>query len=394
MSGDVEESDRTLTTQSPSTVENPDPPPSPSLQENPAEINPDDVGTQSGPLCHTRHLAGSGAQIAMEQNELFLEYFHCTIISDDLSTIRDPKRANMKMAKVIRELIKNKKYKSSEDGKNYKLKWDNSSTFYLLKYCYEIGPFLGYESLKSKALGKIEQSSLMSLKWSCIWFNLLLSIEFENYVISTKGQLKSRFKYLLECAHPKIFTVTTGDERNPFAFTGDEKANNMLESLARLKNDAEAPRSEIQKLEVERQINKRNVGWAICNNSITNVVENLDASESESSLSVIDDVNRPNRRRIKRKRAPEPPWNLPLVNHIRNSPCETSLITDQLNLALTISITQSVEDMKRKDQELDIQQERLEMERQRQKMDLKCQEMGLRRQEMDLKLWEMKLDSC
>lgn len=146
MSGDAEERNRPLDNAIPCTAENLDIPPSPSPQENPAEINPDVLGAQSGSLRHTRHLAGTEPQIAMEQNELFLEYFHSTIITDEFSNIRDPKRANMKMAKAIRELIKNKKYKSLEDGKQYKFKWDNGSTFYLLKYCYEIGPFLGYES--------------------------------------------------------------------------------------------------------------------------------------------------------------------------------------------------------------------------------------------------------
>lgn len=162
--------------------------------------------------------------------------------------------------------------------------------------------------------------------------------------------------------------------------------DNMLESLARLKNDAETRRSEIQKLEVERQRNRKNIGQAVCNYSMPIVEENLDASESESSLSAIDDVNKPNRRTIKRKRVLEPPWNLPLLNHIRSSLPDTSLMADQLNLGLTNSIAQAAEDRKRKDRELDTQQERLELERQRQKMDMK-------RQEMDLKLQEMKLKS-
>ncbi|CAR23192.1 KLTH0E03366p [Lachancea thermotolerans CBS 6340] len=222
-----------------------------------------------------------------------------------------------------------------------------------------------------------------------------MSIEFENHVISTEGQLKSRFKYLLECAYLKFFKVTTGDERNPFAFTGDDKVDNMLESLARLKNDAETRRSEIQKLEVERQRNRKNIGQAVCDYSMPIVEENLDASESESSLSAIDDVNKPNRRTIKRKRVLEPPWNLPLLNHIRNSLPDTSLMADQLNLGLTNSIAQAAEDRKRKDRELDTQQERLELDTQQERLELELQrqKMDMKRQEVDLKLQEMKLKS-
>ncbi|CUS21535.1 LAQU0S03e04786g1_1 [Lachancea quebecensis] len=64
----------------------------------------------------------------MKQNELFLEYFPSTIITESLSAIRDATRTNIKLARAIRELVKNRKNNSLDDGKQYYFERDGNST--------------------------------------------------------------------------------------------------------------------------------------------------------------------------------------------------------------------------------------------------------------------------
>ncbi|SCU84558.1 LAMI_0C07954g1_1 [Lachancea mirantina] len=109
-------------------------------------------------------------------------------------------------------------------------------------------------------------------------------------IIPTEAQMKTRFKFLVDGAYAKTYAITTGDERNPFSVTGVDKIDGILGDLARLKNAADKQRAVTQKQEIERQRCKRNIGQTMSNNSLPQVVQNLDSSESKSS-SAIDDVS-------------------------------------------------------------------------------------------------------
>ncbi|SCU92461.1 LAMI_0E10550g1_1 [Lachancea mirantina] len=227
----------------------------------------------------------------MEQRQLFLNHFHAAIIREELSTIRNPKAACSKLTKTMRKLIQANNYKSIEDGKEYKYKWNSISTYYLLKNCYEIGPFLGFENLRNNSSPKLEQSSLMSLKWCCVLYNLLMSMPFEDKIIPTEAQLKTRFKYLLDGAHAKIYTSTTGDKKIPFSMTGVDKIDRILEDLTRLKNKADKQRILLQKQEIERQNRKNSIGRTISNDGPPRLAKKIDDSDFDGSLSRVHDAN-------------------------------------------------------------------------------------------------------
>ncbi|SCU95684.1 LAFA_0G01618g1_1 [Lachancea sp. 'fantastica'] len=261
------------------------------LQANPATTGAglDEYRTSAT----AEYVASSTNHAAMEQSELYLEYFHSSIIREDLATIKNPRLSLDKMANAIRELIRVKGYRSSDHGKEFKFRWTDNSTYYLVKYCNEIGPFYGFERLKSPRVEKLERSSFISLKWSCILYDLLLSLQFENNIIPTEGQIKQRCRYLTDMAHPKLFAVTTGDERNPFSITGVDKIDDVLEQLCRLKNDSELSKAEYHKRVTDQRHNKRSVGQMLCSNSIPSVIESLVPLDSDEQSS-IDDVNQPN----------------------------------------------------------------------------------------------------
>ena len=127
-----------------------------------------------------------------------------------------------------------------------------------------------------------------------------MKLHFENSIIPTESQIKSKCRYLLDNAHPKLFA---GDEQNRFSFTGVDKVDNILEMLTRLKNDAEQRKVEIQKLEADRQNNKRTLDQTLYSNSIPSERESLSNFDSEESPPIYG-INRRNSimRRNKRTR--------------------------------------------------------------------------------------------
>ncbi|SCU94572.1 LAFA_0F22628g1_1 [Lachancea sp. 'fantastica'] len=237
-----------------------------------------------------------------EQSQLYEQNYHSRIIPGELSSLRCPKSANSQIVKAMEEEIKRNHYKTSDDGKEFRFRWDNTSTYYLAKNCCEIGPFLGFENIKPEPSFKLETSSLISLKWSCVLYNLLMSIKFKGNIVPTELQLKTRVKYLVDSANNKIIAGTTGDEKNPCTITGDDKTDELIEDLAKLKNAADTRRTEIQKLDAQRQSYKRDIGKALCNNSLPQVMQDRQATDLERSFSATDDVNAPNMRTISKRR--------------------------------------------------------------------------------------------
>ncbi|CEP62245.1 uncharacterized protein LALA0_S05e01134g [Lachancea lanzarotensis] len=244
----------------------------------------------NGPLDTSETLCGSTSHICMEQNEFALGHFHTAIINEDLAGIKSLQLAQAKMAQTIQELIHKRCYKSSDDGYDHRFRWTDDATFYLLKFCYDIGPFYGFESLKTCSSKKLEQSNLISLKWTCIWYDILMTLKFEDGRVPTELQPKTKCRYLLANAIPKLSVVTTGDERIPFSFTGVNKVDNMLEELCRLKLDAEARKVEVQKLDADQRNNKRTASQMLCPKGIPSIVQNKTFAESEVQ-SGIDGVN-------------------------------------------------------------------------------------------------------
>ncbi|KAM3163043.1 hypothetical protein ACU8KH_03311 [Lachancea thermotolerans] len=334
-------------------------------QANSTEIDNHDMETGRDVSPSPRNLVGTKRHDEMRQEQLYLEYFHSAIITEELGLIKHLKRAHGKMIKAIQELIRVKGYRSADSGKEYRFKWTDNATYYLLKYCLEIGPFYGFEHLKRPSLTKLEQSSLISLKWSCVWYDLLMTLKFENSIIPTESQIKSKCRYLLDNAHPKLFAVTTGDERNPFSFTGVDKVDNILEMLTRLKNDAEQRKVEIQKLETDRQNNKRTLGQMLCSNSIPSVTEGLSNSDSEEPSS-IDDINQPNSITMRRNKRTGRLLNF---KEFAQYSLSNSALVGDLQETLKESIeAAAVEERKykdkeqqRKDQELALKQKKLEI---------------------------------
>ncbi|CEP63524.1 uncharacterized protein LALA0_S08e04456g [Lachancea lanzarotensis] len=221
----------------------------------------------------------------------YQQNYHKLIIPEELSTVRFPKRASAKLVQAIQQEIRKNDYKTSDDGKEFRFRWDNTATYFLAKYCCEIGPFLGFENLQPEPSFKLETSTLISLKWSCVLYNLLMSVKFKGNTVPTELQLKTRVKYLVDNANLKILAVTNGDKRNPCTLTGDDKTDELVNDLARLKNAADKRRTEIQTLVTQRQSNKRDVGSALCNYALPEVVQNAGSPESEKSSPATDDVN-------------------------------------------------------------------------------------------------------
>ncbi|SCU82806.1 LAFA_0D00166g1_1 [Lachancea sp. 'fantastica'] len=246
-------------------------------------------------------IASSTYLAAMEKSKPNVEYFHSAIITEDLATIRNPSLSQKRMADAIGELVSIKGYKSTDNGKEYTFRWTDKSTYYLVKYCNEIGPFYGFEGLKSPRVKKLERSSVISLKWSCILYDLLLSLEFENNIIPTESQIKQKCRDLTEYAHPRLFAVTSGDEKNPLPLTGADKIDNMVEQLCRLKNEAEVTKAEFHKRATDHRRNKRTAGQMLCSNSIPSVIESLVHLDSVEQSSM-GDVNQSNTITVKKGR--------------------------------------------------------------------------------------------
>ena len=137
-------------------------------QANSTEIDNHDMETGRDVSPSPRNLVGTTSHDEMQQEQLYLEYFHSAIITEELGLIKHLKRAHGKMIKAIQELIRVKGYRSAGSGKEYRFKWTDNATYYLLKYCLEIGPFYGFEHLERPSLTKLEQSSLIPLKWNCV----------------------------------------------------------------------------------------------------------------------------------------------------------------------------------------------------------------------------------
>ncbi|SCU78922.1 LANO_0A04478g1_1 [Lachancea nothofagi CBS 11611] len=182
-------------------------------------------------------------------DETGLQYHHQEVLVQELNTIRDLKGAQMMITHAINTVLREMSYKSADDDKKYKFKWSSVSTYNLLKYCYDIGPFYGFENGKDPSLRKLEQSSFISLKWGCVWYDVLRSVDFPNKIVPTELQCKTRFKYLLEQAHSRLFI---GDLKKKFVLTGVPKLDNMLEKVTRLKYEAEERKTELQKFEGQR----------------------------------------------------------------------------------------------------------------------------------------------
>ncbi|SCU80535.1 LADA_0B08086g1_1 [Lachancea dasiensis] len=190
-----------------------------------------------------------------EELEPPLQYYHQEVLVQELNTIRDLKGAQAQMVNAVNELLRAMGYRSADDDKKYKFKWSSVSTYNLLKYCYEIGPFYGFENGKDQTLRKLEQSSFISLKWVCVWYNVLRSVDFPSRVVPTELQCKTRFKYLLEQAHSRLFVE---EAKKDFILTGVPRLDLMLEKVTNLKYEAEERKADLQKFEGQRV--KRSAG--------------------------------------------------------------------------------------------------------------------------------------
>ncbi|CEP61940.1 uncharacterized protein LALA0_S04e04104g [Lachancea lanzarotensis] len=289
----------------------------------------EDVRPASPVVEHSTNSSNTTNENSSASGLLYEDNFHSLLVPSELSTIRHPKEAAAKLGIAIDELIRKNGYKTLDEGKEFRFRWDNTSAYYLAKNCLQIGPFLGFENLKPNSSSKLEPSSLISLKWCCIWYNLLLSIKFKDKRVPTESQLRTKFKYLMEIANTKINAITTGDERNPCAITGDDKTDEIIEDLMKLKNAADDRRTELPKLEMQRQSQKRALCYksqkrdlcnksqkrALCTNSLPQVAQNLEQTNSDSSFSPINDVKAPNVRTIiKRPRVNRSMIKRPRVN--------------------------------------------------------------------------------
>ncbi|SCU91492.1 LAFA_0F04082g1_1 [Lachancea sp. 'fantastica'] len=188
-------------------------------------------------------------EVGIADLEPTLRFFHQEVLQQELNTIRDLKTAQLQIDAAISELMQELDYKSADDDKKYKFKWSTASTYNLLKYCFDIGPFYGFENGKDPSLRKLEQSSFISLKWGCVWYDVLRSAEFPSQVVPTELQCKTRFKYLLEQAHSRLFI---GDIKKQFILTGVPRVDAILEKVTKLKYEAEERKTLLQKFEGQR----------------------------------------------------------------------------------------------------------------------------------------------
>ncbi|SCU94032.1 LAME_0F05842g1_1 [Lachancea meyersii CBS 8951] len=187
--------------------------------------------------------------VSGEELEPGLRFYHQEVLAQELSLIRDLKTAQLQITGAINELMREMDYKSADDDKKYKFKWSTVSTYNLLKYCYDIGPFYGFENGKDPSLRKLEQSSFISLKWGCVWYDVLRSADYSSQIVPTELQCKTRFKYLLEQAHSRLFI---GDIKKQFILTGVPRVDAILEKVTKLKYEAEERKTVLQKFEGQR----------------------------------------------------------------------------------------------------------------------------------------------
>ncbi|CEP61241.1 uncharacterized protein LALA0_S02e09912g [Lachancea lanzarotensis] len=213
------------------------------------------------------------------------------ILLQHLNTIRDLKTAQLQINAAINELMEEMDYKSADNDKKYKFKWSTASTYNLLKYCYEIGPFYGFENCNDPSLRKLEQSSFISLKWGCVWYDVLRSLDFPSQIVPTELQCKTRFKYLLEQAHSRLFI---GDIKKPFVLTGVPRVDSILEKVTKLKYEAEERKTLLQKFEGQRA--KRSVSDMI-GDTIDSSLASVEPELADLSRIGADAIN-PTKRRI------------------------------------------------------------------------------------------------
>ncbi|SCV02028.1 LAMI_0G15280g1_1 [Lachancea mirantina] len=156
------------------------------------------------------------------------------ISHEDLSKIRNFKQAQESILEDLHKLKEDGQLRTSDEDRKTKFKWTDETTLALLQNCFEIGPFYGFENIKLSSQRKLERSSLISLKWTCIYYNMVRCTKFENGIIPTELQLKNKLKYMLDLAMPKIF-----DETETFEVTGNPHIDSVLMGLARAKSEAD-----------------------------------------------------------------------------------------------------------------------------------------------------------
>ncbi|CEP62933.1 uncharacterized protein LALA0_S06e07250g [Lachancea lanzarotensis] len=313
------------------------------------------------PSANAESSISSASHVALKQTKRDIEFFHSAIVSEDLATIRNPRLSQAKMADAIRELVRRRGYKSADHGKEYKFRWSDDSTYCLIKYCREIGPFYGFEHLKSPTVKKLERSSFISLKWSCILYDLLMSLEFEGNVVPTETQIKQRYRYLTESMHAKLIAVPTGHQRSSSSLTGAEKVDIMLKRLLKLKNDSEKSRTLLRNRAADQRTKKRTAGQMLCSSSNPCVIESIDHTDSEEKSST-DELRQPVRRSNGSRDFTS---YAPSVSKVSEPITEMHKLVQEIVQAVVIE---------RKYREIDLQQKDVELAIRRQELELKVRD--------------------